>query len=304
MPEITAKLVSELRQRTGVGMMDCKKALVETGGDMEAAIDHLRKVGLAKAAMKSERTANEGLIRVHKADERRGAMIVLNCETDFVARNEQFIELANGLAEFFASAEVPPECLGAPAATEHLDTVNAMRYRDGETVGEAIAALVGVIGEKIQLGQVVIERSVEPGDYLQGYLHGNRVGVLVCLTVGRIETTASARFLEAAKDVAMQVAAGVPQVALAVDREGIDPALVEREKSVLIEQAKAEGKPPEIAEKMVMGRLAKFFAEVCLLEQPFIKDDSLKLAGMLETAGKEIGDTIHVARFHRFQLGR
>jgi elongation factor Ts len=303
MAEITAKHVNELRQRTGAGMMDCKKALVETEGDMEAASDKLRLMGLAKAAKKAERTANEGLIRIHKLDDRRGAMLVLNCETDFVARNEQFIELANGLAQHFATAELPPQCFGAAASKEHLEMIKSMSYKDGASVGDAIASLVGVIGENIQLNQVVVERSTEPGDLLQEYMHGNRVGVLVCLSVGKPETLGSARFREVAKDVAMQVAAGVPQVPLGVDRDGVPPEMIEHEKALLIEQAKAEGKPQEIAEKMVMGRLGKFFAEVCLLEQPFIKDDKITVKEMLEQAGKELGDTIHVARFHRFQLG-
>lgn len=304
MTEITAKLVNELRQRTGAGMMDCKKALVETAGDMENAADKLRLMGLAKAAKKAERTANEGLIRIHKLDDRRGAMLVLNCETDFVSRGEQFTELANGLAHFFATAELPAQCIGAPAAAEHIETVKGMNYKDGATVGDAIAALVGVIGENIQLSQVVVERSTEPYDFLQDYMHGNRVGVLVCLSVGKPETLHNERFLEAAKDLAMQVAAGVPQVALSVDRDGVDPAAVEHEKAILIEQAKAEGKSQEIAEKMVMGRLGKFFAEVVLLEQPFVKDDKITVKAMLEEVGTELGDTLHVARFHRFQLGQ
>lgn len=303
MAEINAKLVNELRQRTGVGMMDCKKALVETDGDMEAAIDLLRKSGLAKAAKKAGREANEGLIRIHMAGERHGAMLVLNCETDFVARNDKFQELANGLVRYFASVELPPQCIGTPAPPEHIETLLAMHYQDSQTVGDAIKSMIAIIGENMQLGQIVVERSAEPGDFLQEYMHGNRVGVLVCLTCGKPETHHNPRFVEAAKDLAMQVAAAMPVAARAVDRDGVDPADVEHEKSILIEQAKAEGKPQEIAEKMVAGRLSKFFAEVCLLEQPFIKDEKMTVKAMLEEVGKEIGDTIHVARFHRFQLG-
>jgi elongation factor Ts len=303
MAEITAKIVNELRQRTGVGMMDCKKALVETDGDAEAAIDLLRKSGLAKAAKRAGREANEGLIRIFKADDRHGAMLVLNCETDFVSRSEQFQALCDGLVRHFATVELPEECIGAPAAETHLETIRNMHYKDGRSVGDAIAALVGIIGENMQLSHVVVERSAEPGDYIMDYLHGNRVGVLTCLTVGKPATLHNPRFLEVARDVAMQVAAGVPVVARAVDRDGVDPADVEHEKNILIEQAKAEGKPLEIAEKMVTGRLSKFFAEVCLLEQPFIKDEKLTVKAMLEEAGKEVDDTIHVVRFHRFQLG-
>jgi elongation factor Ts len=304
MAEINAKLVNELRQRTAVGMMDCKKALVETDGDMEAAIDLLRKSGLAKAAKKAGREANEGLIRIHMADERHGAMLILNCETDFVARNDKFQDLANGLVKYFATVELPAQCIGAPAPPEHIQsTLLGMHYQDSQTVGDAISGMIAIIGENVQLGQVVVERSTEPADFLQEYMHGNRVGVLVCLTCGKPETHHLPRFIEAAKDVAMQVAAGMPVVARAVDRDGVDPADVEHEKNILIDQAKAEGKPLEIAEKMVAGRLGKFFAEVCLLEQPFIKDEKLTVKTMLEEVGKEIGDTIHVRRFHRFQLG-
>jgi elongation factor Ts len=303
MAEVTASLVNELRQRTAVGIMDCKKALVECGGDMEAAIDLLRKSGLAKAAKKAGREANEGLIRIHKANARHGAMLVLNCETDFVARNDKFQELANGLVQYFAGVELPPQCIGAAAPPEHISMLLGMHYADSQTVGEVIAGLIAVTGENMQLGQVVVERSAEPGDYLQEYMHGNRVGVLVCLTSGKPETHHNPRFIEAAKDVAMQVAAAMPVAPRAVDRDGVDPADVEHEKNILIDQAKAEGKPQEIAEKMVAGRLSKFFAEVCLLEQPFIKDEKLTVKAMLEGVAQEIGDTIHVARFHRFQLG-
>lgn len=303
MAEITAKLVNELRQRTGVGMMDCKKALVETDGDMDAAVDLLRKSGQAKAAKKAGREANEGLIRIHKVDDRHAAMMVLHSETDFVARNEQFQALANGLVQHFATADLPPQCIGAAAPPEHNETLLAMPYKDGHTVKQAIDALIAIIGENMQLGQVVVERSNELHDYVQDYMHGNRVGVLVCLTVSKPETLSSPRFIEAAKDVAMQVAAAMPVVPRSVDRDGVDPADVEHEKNILIEQAKAEGKPQEIAEKMVAGRLSKFFAEVCLLEQPYIRDEKQTVKAMLEEVSKELGDTVHIARFHRFQLG-
>jgi elongation factor Ts len=303
MAEITAKLVNELRQMTGVGMMDCKKALVETGGDMDAAVDLLRKSGQAKAAKKAGREANEGLIRIHKADDRHAAMLILHSETDFVARNEQFQSLANGLVAHLATVELPPQCIGAVAPPEHNETLLALHYKDGQTISDAITGLIAIIGENMQLGQVVVERSTEPGDYIQDYMHGNRVGVLVCLTVGKPETLHNERFIDAAKDLAMQVAAAMPVAPRSVDREGVDPADVEHEKNILIEQAKAEGKPQEIAEKMVAGRLSKFFAEVCLLEQPYIRDEKLTVKAMLEEVSKELGDTVHVARFHRFQLG-
>lgn len=302
MADVTMEMIQELRRRTGVGMMDCKKALVETSGDLEKAIDFLREKGLAKAAAKAERTASEGLIRIRKTDERHGSMVLLNCETDFVANTDDFKGLIDDLAHHMATAEVPAGCVGGAAMGEHLEVVRSMDMQ-GRTISESITEAVAKMGENIQLGAVVVERSEDPGDYLQDYLHGKRVGVLVCLTTGRPETHSQAAFQTLAKDIAMQIAAAVPVPAAAVRREDVDPALVERERHVLIEQAKGEGKPQEIAEKMVQGRLNKFFAEVALLEQPFIKDDKTSVGDQIKSVEKELGDTVAVARFHRFQLG-
>jgi len=303
MAEITAKQVMALRERTGVGMMDCKKALIECNGDEEAAIDWLRQKGLAKAAAKAERAANEGVIRIIRNDDRHGSMLLLNCETDFVARNDDFKGLVDSLALHLATAPVPAGSQGiSNTLEEHLELFRSLDF-NGRTVAEAITETVARTGENIQLGAVAIERSNDPQDFLQDYLHGNRVGVLACLTTGKPETHGSPAFQLLAKDIAMQIAAGVPQVPVAVGRDGVDQALVERERHVLIEQAKGEGKPQEIAEKMVTGRLNKFFAEVALLEQPFIKDDKITVADHIKNVEKELGDTVSVARFHRFQLG-
>lgn len=302
MADITMELIQELRRRTGVGMMDCKKALVETSGDLEKAIDFLREKGLAKAAAKAERTASEGLIRIRKTDERHGSMVLLNCETDFVANTDDFKGLIDSLAQHLAASEVPAGCLGGVAMGEHLDVVRSMDMQ-GRTISESITEAVAKMGENIQLGAVVVERSEDPRDYLQDYLHGKRVGVLACLSTGKPETHCSAAFQALAKDIAMQIAAAVPVAPVAVRREDVSAELVERERHVLIEQAKAEGKPQEIAEKMVQGRLNKFFAEVALLEQPFIKDDKTSVGDYIKGVEKELGDSVAVARFHRFQLG-
>ena len=214
MAEVTAKMVMELRQRTGLGMMECKKALVEAEGDADAAVELMRKKGLAKADKRADRAAKEGLIRIHRADDSHGAMLVINCETDFVSRTDDFQALATEMAEFFAAAEAPAECIGAAAAPEHLaGPIAGMAYK-GHTIGEEIVAAIAKIGENIRLGGVVLERSEDAGDYLQDYLHGNRVGVLVCLTTGKPETHQNERFQELAKDIAMQVAAGMPTVSL------------------------------------------------------------------------------------------
>ena len=304
MAEIKAKDVMELRKATGLGMMECKKALQEAGGDFEAAVELLRKKGLAKAAKRAEKTASEGVIKIVKTDDRHGVMLVLNCETDFVARSDDFQAFVSELAEHFAKADATPDCTGKAASDEVIEKhILPMPFKDS-TVGEQLTQLSAKCGEKVELGQLVMERSEDAADYLQDYLHGNRVGVLVCLTTGKPETHSNAGFQELAKDIAMQAAAAMPRVAEAVNRDDLDPAVIEKEKEILIEQAKEEGKPAEIAEKMVIGRLNKFYGEVCLLEQPFIKDDKKAVKDIVKEVEKETGDTITVARFHRFQLGQ
>lgn len=297
--EITAKMAMDLRGRTGAGIMDCKKALAENNGDIEAAIDWLRKKGLAKAATKGDRLANDGLIKIHKVDDRHGSMIMLHCETDFVAKTDDFVQLVDQLAAFALEADT--------LAGKHscAETVEAFVEYDlkGKPVREHLLETVSRIGENVQLGAVAVELSDDPLDYLQDYLHGKRVGVLVCLSTGKAETLANPRFIEVAKDIAMQVAAGVPQVPVAVDRSGVDSSIIERESAVLLEQALTEGKPQEIAEKMVAGRLSKFYGEICLLEQPYVRDDKQTVTDYLKSAEQELGDTLKVVRFHRFQLG-
>jgi elongation factor Ts len=312
MADITASMVSELRQRTGAGMMDCKKALVACDGDMDKAAEELRKVGLAKAAGKADRLAKDGLIRCYKVDDRHGALAVVNCETDFVARNDQFQELAKDLAFFFATAEIDSGLLGRSLKGEALESVKSLNFRSSESVGDALVAAVAVIRENIQLGALAIERSEDPKDFLQDYMHATgRVASLVCLSTGHVETHANPRFREVARDIAMQVASGIPAVAVAVSRDSIDPAVVEKERNLLMEQALGEtpggpnfkGDPKEIAEKKVTGRLNKFFEEVALLDQPFIRDEKSKVSDVIKQAEKDVEDTITIARFHRFELG-
>jgi elongation factor Ts len=302
MAEITASMVKDLRDATGAGMMDCKKALTENNGDVEAAKDWLRQKGLAKAASKADRVASDGLIKIHKTDDRHGSMLLLACETDFVAKTDDFKSLVDGLAAHLAEAQLTDEHLAQSAFGEKLEVYRELDW-NGKPVSAALVETVAKVGENIQLGAVAIERSEDPRDYLADYLHGKRVGVLVCASTEKPETHASEKFQEAMKDVAMQVAAATPSIPVAVDRDGVDPALVERERHVLIEQAKEQGKPQDIAEKMVEGRLGKYFEEVCLLEQPFVKDDKLKVKDYLAAVSKELGDNITIARFHRFQFG-
>ncbi len=284
---VTAALVKELREKSGAGMMDCKKALGETNGDMDAAIDWLRTKGLAAAAKKSGRVAAEGLVAVH-VDGANGAMIELNSETDFVSRNDEFQSFASTLAKLALSAD-------------DLDALNAMDYPEtGRTVAEELTNKIATIGENMTLRRMT-KVSVSEGAIVP-YMHNavadglGRIGVLVGLQSG-----ASADDLNAlGKQLAMHIAATSP-ASLSVD--DLDADLVARERDVLIEQAKASGKPQEIAEKMVEGRMRKYYQEVVLLEQTFVIDGESKVGDVVAKAGKDAGSDIAMTAFAQFNLG-
>lgn len=284
---VTAALVKELREKSGAGMMDCKKALGETNGDMDAAIDWLRTKGLAAAAKKSGRVAAEGLVAVH-VDGANGAMIELNSETDFVSRNDEFQSFASTLAQLALSAD-------------DLDALNAMDYPEtGRTVAEELTNKIATIGENMTLRRMT-KVSVSEGAIVP-YMHNavadglGRIGVLVGLQSG-----ASADDLNAlGKQLAMHIAATSP-ASLSVD--DLDADLVARERDVLIEQAKASGKPQEIAEKMVEGRMRKYYQEVVLLEQTFVIDGESKVGDVVAKAGKDAGSDIAMTAFAQFNLG-
>ncbi len=288
MAEITTTLVKDLRTRTGAGMMDCKKALTETGGDIEAAVDWLRTKGLAAAAKKAGRVAAEGLIGV-AVEGNAGAMVEINTETDFVARNDQFQGLAAAVAEI---------ALGAEGDMERI--AKAPVPGAGRTVAEEIVHAVATIGENISLRRAA--RIAVTQGAVVSYVHGavrpglGRIGVLVGL-----ESAGKPEVLESVgKQLAMHIAAANP---LAVTAEALDPAVVERERAIHMEQAKASGKPAEIVEKMVVGRLRKFFEEVVLLDQTFVIDGETRIAKVLEQASKEAGAPVRVSGFVRFALG-
>ncbi len=287
MAEITAALVKELRGNTGAGMMDCKKALTETAGDVEAAVDWLRKNGLAAAAKKAGRVAAEGLVGL-VAEGTRGALVEVNSETDFVARNEAFQGFVSQVATLALDAGGDLEALGAAT------------YPGGGAVGEALTGMIGKIGENMSLRRTATLQ-VSQG-VVAAYVHNQvapglgKIGVLVAL-----ESAGDADKLAAfGRQLAMHVAAAAPQ---AVSAEDLDAAALERERSVLAEQARASGKPEEIVEKMVQGRLRKYYEEVCLLDQTFVIDSDSKVRQAVETAGKEAGAPVTVTGFHRFQLG-
>lgn len=288
MAEITAALVKELRDKTGAGMMDCKKALTESDGDVEAAVDWLRKKGLAAAAKKAGRTAAEGLVAV-VTEGNRGAVVEVNAETDFVGRNETF-------QEFVATV--------ARLALEHgdnVDTLSAIAYpNSGRSVAEELTQLIATIGENMSLRRVQV-LSVGKG-VVAGYVHNQtveglgKIGVLVAL-----ESEGDADKLNAfGRQIAMHVAAAHP---VAVDRAGVDVSLLDREREVLADQARASGKSEEIIEKMVEGRLRKFYEEVCLLEQLFVVDGENTVSKAIELTAKDIGSPITLKAFARFQLG-
>ena len=284
---VTAALVKELREKSGAGMMDCKKALAETDGDMEAAIDWLRTKGLATAAKKSGRVASEGLVSF-AVDGTRGAVIELNAETDFVARNTEFQEFASTLA-------------GLALDSGDLDALSAADYPGtGRNVAEELTHKIATIGENMSLRRMA-SLSVVSGSIVS-YMHNatapglGRIGVLVAL-----ESTAGADVLEGlGKQIAMHIAATSP-ASLSVD--DLDPESVQRERDVLIEQAKASGKPQEIAEKMVQGRMKKYYQEVVLLEQTSVIDGETRIADVVANAGKDAGADIALTGYVRFNLG-
>ena len=284
---VTAALVKELREKSGAGMMDCKKALGETDGDMDAAIDWLRTKGLATAAKKSGRVASEGLVAI-AVDGTSGAVVELNAETDFVARNTEFQEFASSLSDLALAAG-------------DLDSLKVADFPGtGRTVEDELTQKIATIGENMSLRRM--ERvSVSSGSVVS-YMHNatadglGRIGVLVAL-----ESTASADVLTPlGKQIAMHIAATSPASLSIAD---LDQEAVAREREVLIEQAKASGKPQEIAEKMVEGRMKKYYQEVVLLEQTSVIDGETRIADVVAKAGKDVGADIALTAFVRFNLG-
>jgi elongation factor Ts len=278
--QISASDVNKLRQQTGAGMMDCKKALTETNGDFEAAIDYLRKKGAKVAASRQDRESNEGVVIARTSEDgKRGVIIELNCETDFVAKNAEFIAFANQIAN--VAVENKPADLAA------LTQLQVDTDVDRVTIAEAITEKTGKIGEKIGVSKYEI---VE-GEKVIAYIHGNfRLGVLVGLSVD----VAGAE--EAGKDVAMQIAAMNP---VAIDKDGVDATTIQRELEIAKEQIRAEGKPEEMVEKIAAGKLNKFYKDSTLLNQEFVKDSSKNVAQFL--SGVDKGLT--VTAFKRVALG-
>ena len=272
---ITASQVKELREKTGAGMMDCKKVLTETDGDFEKAIELLRERGIAKAAKKSDRIAAEGLVTTYVSEDGKvGAVVEVNAETDFVAKNEEFRSFVADVAKQVA--------LKAPATVEDLLNQPSIA-EEGKTVGEVLTGKIATIGENMSIRR--FER-FETENMIESYIHGDgKIAVLV-----EMENATE----ELAKDVCMQIAAARPEY---LDRESVPAERVEKEMEILKAQAMNEGKPAEIAEKVVMGRIGKFYGEICLVEQDFVKDSDIKVGKLVESKGAKI------VRFARFEKG-
>ncbi len=284
---ITAKLVKDLREATGVGMMDCKKALTETGGDLDAAIDWLRKKGLSAAAKKSSRVANEGLVGISSGD-KIGTLVEVNSETDFVARNDAFQGFVKTLADLAAK-------------TDDIAGLAAMDYPGtGRTVTEELTNNIATIGENMALRRMV-KLTVNNGAVIS-YVHNavadglGRIGVLVALESG----AAADSLMTLGKQLAMHVAATAPA---SLSESDLDQDMVARERQVLIDQAVQSGKTPEIAEKMVEGRMKKFLKEVVLLEQTFVMDGETSIKDVISNAAKDAGADITMTGFARYNLG-
>ncbi|MDH5324749.1 MAG: translation elongation factor Ts [Gammaproteobacteria bacterium] len=270
---ITAALVKELRERTSAGMMECKKALVETNGDLEAAIEHLRKTGMAKADKKADRTAADGLIIIRISDDQKLAVMVeVNCETDFVAKDENFQNFANEVGDL-TLANQPAD----------LDALLAMKMNSGDNVSDSTKALTAKIGEKMEVRRFTLLKASDGA--FSSYSHGSRIGVVVEL---------SGNDVALAKDIAMHIAASKP---VCVSSDEVPAELIEKEKEIFAAQAAESGKPAEIVEKMVSGRINKYLKEVTLLGQPFVKDPDSTVEKLLKSANAAVN------QFTRFEIG-
>ena len=271
---ITAELVKNLRERTGAGMMDCKKVLTETNGDMEKAAELLRERGIAKAAKKSGRIAAEGLVAAYVSEDKKvGAIVEVNAETDLVAKNAEFITFVNDIAEIVAKNN-----------PENVEKLLEDKYKNEDrTVKEVLTDKIATIGENMTIRR--FERFESEG-LVESYIHGGgKIAVLVDFAKGDSEL---------AKDVCMQIAAARPEY---LNRESVPAERTEKEMEILKAQAMNEGKPAEIAEKMVQGRIGKFYSEICLLDQEFVKDPSIKVGDLIK------GKSAEIVRFARFEKG-
>lgn len=287
MAEITAALVKELREMTDAPMMECKKALVEAGGELEKAVDVLRKMGIAKAGKKAGRDTNEGTVGAYVTDDgHKGGLVEIFCETDFVGTNPKFTGFAEKVAKAIAE--------NAPAPDADIMGLTI----DGSTVEDALTDLIHTMGENMKIGRFIAS-SIENGG-IATYVHGGKIANLVIFSFTNPATFNNPAFKEFAHDVAMQVAASAP---LAARREDVDPATIEHEVNLYKEQAAESGKPEAIQEKMAQGRLEKFYKETVLTEQIFIKDSNKTIKQYQGEVSKSCDDTIEIVSFESFAIG-
>lgn len=288
MAQVTAAMVKELREMTGAGMMECKKALVEADGDMDKAVDVLRTAGLASVAKKAGRATNEGAVVARVTEDMRaGALVELNCETDFVGMNEKFHHYAEKIAKAVLD--------NAPADIEALRASEV----EGETVEAVITDAIHTLGENIQLARFAY--ATQATGAVASYVHGGgKIGVLVEFNLGDPELVFKHEFKTYGRDIAMQVAAASP---VAATRDAVDPATVAHEMEIYKAQAAESGKPENIQEKIATGRLEKFYKENVLTEQAYVKDPDKSVADYTAEVAKELGSTIEIVNFTRFVLG-
>ncbi|PWB68192.1 elongation factor Ts [candidate division GN15 bacterium] len=282
--EISAQQVKELREKTGAGMMDCKKALAESNGDVEKATLVLREKGIAKAASKEGRATSEGIIIsvIHPGD-KLGTMVEINCETDFVARTDKFRDFARQI-----TTEIGP--MSVNTVEELLD-----QKLNGKLVADVVKETIGSLGENMQLKRFV---RFKTDDYVTAYIHpGDKLGVMVEISGG---SASDDRFRTFARDIAMQVAATSP---ICVRREELDRTVLEKEREIYRQQAKNEGKPEKIIDKIADGKIEKFYSEVVLMEQLFVKDNEKTIGSLVKEVSAAIGKPITIKRFARFRLG-
>jgi elongation factor Ts len=286
---ISATIVKELRDKTNAGMMDCKKVLTETNGDLEAAIKLLRERGIAKAGAKADRAANEGVITARvNGSATTGILLEVNCETDFVSKNDNFQAFVAQIADTLAAANA-------------ADHAAALAVTIGEhSLEDTVKAKVVEVGENLQFRKYV-RYDAAPGGVIASYIHPpGKVGVLIEVGTTKPETAGTDAFRELIKDLTLHIAACAPK---GLSREDIPAAVVDGEREIFRARLADSGKPDNIIENILKGQINKFFAESCFLEQPFVKDDKLTVTQLLEAKGKELGDTLNVTRFVRFGLG-
>lgn len=308
MAEISAQLVKQLRERTGAGMMECKKALQETNGDLAEAEVILRKRGIAAATKKESRSTKQGLIASYIGpDGKLGVLVEVNCESDFVARTEDFQALTADIAHHIA--ETKPKVVRVEEVTEEEranfkahEALYEQKFAKDQntTVAEFVKSKIAKLGENISISRFALYE-VNGNGAAGSYIHtGSQIGVLLEANTKNSETSGKAEFKTLVHDIAMQVAAASPQY---VSKENVPADVLARERNIQRDRALGEGKPEKMVDKIAEGRMSKFYEEVCLLEQPFIRENTITVSELIRTANSKIGDNVSIARFTRFKVG-